>query len=137
MDAGLSKEKSPDILDKRVCIEGSLGVKILKELTPKANEIVINKKRFSAFFGTDLLVYLRGLEIDTLIITGCVTSGCVRMTAYDGFQYDYRIVIPEECVGDQTEGLHRQSLFIMNLAVADVLPMRDVLNYLNNSPSSR
>ena len=126
-DAGLMKVKSLDIANRRVCIEGTPGVQIIDEIKPRESDIVINKKRFSAFFGTDLLIYLRGLGADSVILTGCVTSGCIRMTAYDAYQYDYRVVIPKECVGDQTRGLNDQSLFIMNEVVADVLPMDTVI----------
>jgi maleamate amidohydrolase len=130
-DAGLMAEKSLDIKNKRVCIEGTPGVKIVSSIAPKSRDIVINKKRFSAFFGTDLLVYLKGLKADTIILTGCVTSGCIRMTAYDAYQYDYRVIIPPECVGDQTSGLHEQSLFIMNEVVADVIPVEKVIDEIN------
>jgi maleamate amidohydrolase len=126
-DAGLMAEKSLDIGNRLVCIEGTPGVKIVDRIAPSPNDIVINKKRFSAFFGTDLLIYLRGLKADTIILTGCVTSGCIRMTAYDAYQYDYRVIIPPECVGDQTRGLHEQSLFIMDQVVADVIPVGQVI----------
>jgi nicotinamidase-related amidase len=133
-DAGLMKEKALDIANRRVCIEGTPGVRIIEEIKPRNDDVVINKKRFSAFFGTDLLIYLRGVNADGVILTGCVTSGCVRMTAYDAFQYDYRVVIPAECVGDQTKGLHEQSLFIMNQVVADVLPMETVIRHIEDLP---
>lgn len=126
-DAGLMAEKSLDIRNRLVCIEGTPGVKIVDSIAPSSKDIVINKKRFSAFFGTDLLIYLRGLKADTIILTGCVTSGCIRMTAYDAFQYDYRVIIPPECVGDQTRGLHEHSLFIMDQVVADVIPVNQVI----------
>ena len=136
-DAGLMPVKSPD-LREGICQEGSEGSKIIEDIAPIPRDYVINKKRFSAFFGTDLDVVLRGLRADTTIITGCVTSGCIRMTTYDAFQRDYRVVIPRECVGDQTKALHEQTLFVMDIVVADVMPTKDVIAYLEKTfPDAR
>jgi maleamate amidohydrolase len=133
-DAGLMAVKSVDLAERRACQEGTDGVKIIESIAPEPGDYVINKKRFSAFFGTDLEVVLRGLGVDTVIVTGCVTSGCVRMTAYDAFQRDFRVVIPAECVGDQTKALHEQTLFVMDVVVADVMPLKEVMAYLAKLP---
>jgi maleamate amidohydrolase len=137
-DAGLFRDKSLDVKMGLVCVDGTSGVEIMKEIAPNERDIVINKKRFSAFFGTDLLIYLNGLDADTIVLTGCVTSGCIRMTAYDAFQFNYRVIIPADCVGDQTPQLHEQSLFIMDRVVADVLPSAEVISYIRKieGPSS-
>ena len=75
------------------------------------NEPIIVKKFASAFFGTDLISRLITLKIDTLIIMGCTTSGCIRATAVDAIQYGFRPIIVEDAVCDRSEKSHKQSLF--------------------------
>jgi maleamate amidohydrolase len=100
------------------------------EIAPRPDEPVIVKGKPSAFFGTPLHSMLTFLNVDTLIITGMVTSGCVRATVDDAFSYDYRVIIPEECVADRAEIPHRVNLFDMEMISADVLPLDDVLEHL-------
>jgi nicotinamidase-related amidase len=89
------------------------------------------KKYASCFFGTDLITRLHTLKVDTLILTGCTTSGCVRATAVDGLQYGFRVMIPREAVGDRAAPAHEQSLFDLNAKYADVISVEDVLGYLS------
>ncbi len=103
---------------------------IVPELAPRPDEPVLRKRRASAFFGTDLLEFLIYHGIDTLIVTGMTTSGCVRATVVDAFSYNYIVVIPEECVGDRGVVSHKVSLFDMHMKYADVLPLERVLSYL-------
>ena len=83
--------------------QGTRGAEIVDELSPRAGERVIRKLRPSAFFGTELDLYLRSLGVDTTILTGCTTSGCVRATALDAFSYNYRVIVPEQCVTDRAK----------------------------------
>ena len=66
--------------------------------------MVVDKFFPSAFFGTALLSMLTFHNVDTLIVTGMVTSGCVRATVVDAFSYSYFVAVPEECVGDERDG---------------------------------
>lgn len=103
---------------------------IVPELTPAPEDTVIVKSKPSGFFGTELAHQLIFLNVDTLIVTGMTTSGCVRATVVDAFSYNYRVVIPEECVGDRGGVSHKVALFEMQMKYADVLPARDVVAYL-------
>lgn len=98
----------------------------------KEAEPLIIKKFASAFFGTNLASLLTYEKVDTVIITGCSTSGCVRATAVDAVQYGYRVVIPEECVGDRSEKAHKANLYDIQTKYGDVVGMKTVKNYLKN-----
>jgi len=103
---------------------------IVPEIAPKPGECVITKSKPSAFFGTQLVSLLNYFPIDTLIVTGLVTSGCVRATVVDAFSYNYRVIVPIECVADRGQVSHEVSLFDMDMKYADVIPLADVLCYL-------
>jgi maleamate amidohydrolase len=107
---------------------------IIPELAPASEDTVIVKAKPSGFFGTELASQLVFLGVDTLIVTGLTTSGCVRATVVDGFSYNYRVIVPEECVGDRGRVSHKVSLFEMQMKYADVLPTREVLAYLDRVP---
>jgi maleamate amidohydrolase len=106
------------------------SAEIPPEIAPRPEEPVIVKSKPSAFFGTPLHSMLTFHNVDTLLITGMVTSGCVRATVDDAFSHDYRVVIPEECVADRAEVPHRVNLFDMEMISADVLPLDQVLRHL-------
>lgn len=112
--------------------DGAEGIKIPKEIEPLPNEVVLSKKYPSAFFGTPLMSFLNTLKVDTLIVVGFTTSGCVRASVIDAFSYNFNVVIVEECVGDRIDASHRMSLFDMHLKYADVTSMDDVKNYLES-----
>jgi maleamate amidohydrolase len=105
---------------------------IVEEIKPKDGDIVVPKGKASVFFGTTILTFLNHSSIDTLIITGTTTSGCVRGTVVEAASYDYYVTIPEECVADRAEVPHKVNLFDMEMKYADVLPMREVLEYFDN-----
>ena len=96
-------------------------VKIDSRLERRSNEPIIVKKFASAFFGTDLVSRLISLHIDTIILTGCTTSGCVRATAVDAIQYGFRPIVVEDAVSDRSESAHKQSLFDLQSKYADVM----------------
>jgi nicotinamidase-related amidase len=104
---------------------------IIEEIQPRSDEVVITKPFISGFFGTNLVSMLIFHNVDTLIVAGIVTSGCVRATVVDAFQYDFRTIVPEECVGDRSTMSHKVSLFEMQMKYADVVPLTDVINYLD------
>jgi nicotinamidase-related amidase len=104
---------------------------IIDEVAPIAGEVVIRKTGPSGFNQTPLLHHLIGLGADTLIVCGESTSGCVRATVVDGKSYRYRILIPEECVFDRHEAPHAINLFDMEQKYAQVLPVGEVLAYMD------
>lgn len=112
-------------------LEGSKGGQIVEELRPAAGEVVISKKKPSAFFGTPIVSYLIDRNIDTVIITGCTTSGCVRASVVDAFSYNYRIVVPEDCVFDRGQASHAINLFDMHQKYADVIPADEAISHLS------
>ena len=105
---------------------------IPKEISPRKGDIVIAKLRPSVFFGTPLASHLVSLGVDTLIATGCTTSGCVRATVIDSFSYTFRTLVVEECVFDRGETSHKVNLFDMHQKYADVVSLRSALEYLQS-----
>jgi len=110
---------------------GSPNVELDPRLRRDTMEPVLQKKFASAFFGTDLLTRLNALHIDTLLLAGCTTSGCVRATAVDGLQNGFRVMVIREAVGDRFREAHEQSLFDLQAKYADVVTVKQVLEYLN------
>jgi nicotinamidase-related amidase len=107
------------------------GDVIVDELAPLPGETVIDKQQKpSGFFGTPLASLLIYEGVDTTIITGMTTSGCVRATVLDAFQYNFHVVIPFECVADRSQISHRVNLFDMHMKYADVASLDDTLAYL-------
>ena len=98
---------------KRVphCLEGSWGAQVVDALKPRSDDIYVVKRRYSAFFGTDLDLTLRDLEVDSLIVMGVVTNICVRSTVHDAFFLGYRAFIPEDCVAATTAREQASSLY--------------------------
>lgn len=105
------------------------GAEIVKEIAPLPDEVVVRKDKPSAFFGTALVSHLTARGIDTVIIAGTTTSGCVRATAVDAFSYNYRVVVVEDCVFDRGDTPHRLNLFDLESKYADVVAAKDVITY--------
>jgi len=108
---------------------------ICPEVAPIKGEEVIIKKHPGAFFGTPLLSYLNARGIDTVLLIGCSTSGCIRATALEGMQHGFRVVIPRECVGDRTPAVHDANLLDCHAKICDVLPKAEVMKYLARLPA--
>jgi len=103
---------------------------IVEELEPLPHETVIRKRRPSAFFGTELASLLTFHRIDTIVLTGMVTSGCVRATAVDAFSHNFRVIVPEECVADRVQTSHAVALFDIHMKYGDVVPLAEVTTAL-------
>ena len=103
-------------------------IEVDERLAPVAGEPVVEKQWASAFHGTDIDSLLREQGVDSLVITGLTTSGCVRASVVDGLQYDYRVVVPREAVGDRNPEAHEANLFDMHAKYADVWPLEQVLS---------
>ena len=127
-DAGVLIEKQPAC---RVLVLGSPAVEIDPRLAPGDGEPVIVKKAPSAFFGTALASMLIARRVDTLVVTGCSTSACVRYTAVDGFSYGYRILIPRDAVGDRSREAHDATLHDLQTKNGEVVSTADVVAYLD------
>jgi len=113
--------------DVDFCMRGSWEAEFTPEIQPEANEIVIEKTRYSAFVKTDLDARLRELGIVTLIVTGVATNICVETTCREGFMRDYYIVVPNDLVATLSEELHRCSLMNLNRWFATVTPSEELL----------
>jgi nicotinamidase-related amidase len=109
---------------------GSPWVEIDPRLAPRAGEMVIEKRWASGFFGTELAECLEAAGVDSLVVTGLTTSGCVRATAVDGLQHDYAVVVPRDAVGDRNPDAHDANLFDLNAKYADVLSSKEVIQHI-------
>jgi nicotinamidase-related amidase len=105
-------------------------MEILPEFAPNQEEIVLEKSRSSAFFKTMLDTYLSSMKIDTVIVTGMMTSGCIRATVTDAFSNDLNIILPEECVADKRIEAHEYHMEEMGLKYGKVEKMQDVIDYI-------
>lgn len=128
-DGGVFVRKVPALL--QLTRDSPLAA-IVDELAPMPDELVIEKKYASAFFGTHIAATLTAQRVDTIIIAGCSTSGCVRATAVDGMQHGFRVIVPRECVGDRAPGPHEANLFDIDGKYGDVTSLDEVLAYLGS-----
>lgn len=127
-DAGRFIEKVPALRELRL---GTEAVEVDDRIAPVDDERVILKKYASAFFGTDLETELTTHRVDTLVIAGVTTSGCVRATAVDSLQHGYRTIVPADAVGDRAEGPHRANLLDIDAKYGDVVETDDVIAHLD------
>jgi nicotinamidase-related amidase len=104
---------------------------IKAELKPEAGELVIYKERASAFFGTPLIAHLQMMKVDSLIICGESTSGCVRASTVDAYSYGFHNVVVEECTYDRSPICHKVNLFDLHHKYADVMHVEEVLAHLD------
>jgi maleamate amidohydrolase len=128
-DGGWFVRKVPAL---RKLVPGEPLAEIDPKVAPLPEEVVIVKQYPSPFFGTPLAPMLATLGVDTLILAGCSTSGCVRAGALDGVQHGYRVIVPRECVGDRHDGPHDANLFDINAKYGDVVGREEVIQYLAN-----
>lgn len=126
-DGGIFIQKVPVL---KTMVEGEPLAEIVPQLTPIESDIIIVKQYASAFFGTSLAATLTSLGVDTILLTGCSTSGCIRASAVDGMQYGFRVIVPRECVADRHAGPHEANLFDINSKYGDVVGKSEVMEYL-------
>ncbi len=120
-------EKVPALLTLEA---GTRWAEIDPRIAPRETEPVLNKLFASGFFGTPLGALLTAAGVDTLIVTGASTSGCVRATAVDALQYGFRPVVPREAVGDRNPDTHEANLYDIDAKYGDVVRVDDALQYL-------
>ncbi|MEW6635649.1 MAG: isochorismatase family protein [Actinomycetota bacterium] len=116
---------------------GSRWAEIDPRIAPRASEPVLNKLFASGFFGTPLGALLTAAGVDTLIITGASTSGCVRATAVDALQHGFRPVVPREAVGDRNPAAHEANLYDIDAKYGDVVSVEEALRYLEEVVAMR
>lgn len=126
-DRGQFETKVPGVMDVPIA-----AYDFVADVAPRPNEVLVPKAHASAFHGTALTSYLIGLGVDTVILTGCTTSGCVRATAVDACQLNYKVVVPEDAVYDRSPTSHAVNLFDMSSKYADVMPTEDLIARLES-----
>ena len=124
-DAGRLSDKIPAIMDIP-----AQGYHFVEEIAPVEGDILLPKKHPSAFFGTPLASYLINAQADTVVVTGCSTSGCVRSSVVDAFAYNFRTIVPQDAVYDRSPTSHAVNLFDMAAKYADVGTTQDILGKL-------
>ncbi len=130
-DGGLWLQKVPSLGDLQV---GGRWVEIDPRLEPREDETIVLKKGASGFFGTNLASILISQGVDSVILCGATTSGCIRATAIDLLQYGYPTIVPRECVGDRAQAPHEANLFDINAKYADVVSVDEALHYVESVP---
>ena len=128
VDGGLLIEKVPALKDFKL---GNDHTEIDPRLALQPGEEVVVKKYASCFFGTTLASSLTVLGVDTVIIVGCITSGCIRATSNDALQHGFRPIIARECVGDRARIPHEVNLMDIQARCGDVLALEQVMEYLD------
>lgn len=132
-DSGIQVGKNFRSGEKTV-IANTHATRTVAPLAPRPQDILISKQKPSCFFGTTFMSQLNFLDVDTLILVGCTTSGCLRATAVDAYSYNFKVVIPEEAAFDRFQASHAINLFDLNCKYADVIPAQEVHHYLQQLP---
>lgn len=124
-DYGRLSDKVPAIMSV-----AARGYEFVPEVAPAPQDILLPKKHPSAFFGTPLASYLINCGADSLVVTGCTTSGCVRGSVVDAFAYNFRVLVPHDAVYDRSATSHAVNLFDMASKYADVMPTDQAVDVL-------
>lgn len=124
-DGGRLAEKIPSIMG----IDAK-GYEFVEEIAPISGDILLPKKHPSAFFGTPLVSHLIDLNVDTLVVTGCTTSGCIRSSVTDAFAYNFKVLVPDDAVYDRSPTSHAVNLWDMNAKYADVHTSSEIISLI-------
>ena len=127
-DAGVFTLKAPALTQ---LTENAFASQVVDQLTPRDGEYVVRKTQPSAFFGTNLTAWFISKGVDTVIVTGCTTSGCVRASVIDSMSYNFRTVVAIDCVGDRALGPHDANLFDMEQKYADLMTSTQIMAILH------
>jgi nicotinamidase-related amidase len=130
-DGGLWLQKAPALRELEL---GGRYVDLDPRLERRDGEPIVLKKGASGFFGTNLASILVSHGVDTVVLCGATTSGCVRATAIDLLQYGWPTLVPRECVGDRAQAPHEANLFDIQAKYADVVSVEEALAYLASVP---
>lgn len=132
-DGGMWVKKSPVMT---AMVKGNPLAEFCDGVEPAAGELVITKQYASAFFGTSLATTLHAQGIDTVVIAGCSTSGCIRATAVDAVQYGFRTIVVRDCVGDRHQAPHDANLFDIDAKYGDVIDLAEAVTCLRATAAS-
>jgi nicotinamidase-related amidase len=124
-DGGRLAEKIPSIMG----IDAK-GYEFVEEIAPISGDILLPKKHPSAFFGTPLVSHLIDLNVDTLVVTGCTTSGCIRSSVTDAFAYNFKVLVPDDAVYDRSPTSHAVNLWDMNAKYADIHTSSEIISLI-------
>ena len=127
-DAGVFTLKAPTLVQ---LTESAFGSQIVDQLKPWDGEYIVRKTQPSAFFGTNLTAWYVSKGVDTVIMTGCTTSGCIRASVIDSMSYNFRTVVATDCVGDRALGPHEANLFDMEQKYADLMTSSEIIAILH------
>ena len=116
--------KAPSLLK---LTEASPLSQIVSQLTPREGELVVRKQGASAFFGTGLAPWLAMRQVDTVVVAGCTTSGCVRASVVDAMQHNVRPIVATDCVGDRALAPHGANLFDMGQKYAGLMTSAEIM----------
>ncbi len=133
-DAGVFCLKAPNLV---TLTEQSPASQVVAELEPRDGEYVFTKTQPSAFFGTNLTAWLISKKVDTVLVTGCTTSGCVRASVIDSMSNNFRTIVVSDCVGDRALGPHEANLFDMEQKYADLMTAAEVAAALERAAGAR
>lgn len=131
-DAGAWPAKFPGAT---ALVEGTPAVDLDPRLPPGPDDVLVVKKGASAFFGTNVAAVLAAQRVDTVVVCGATTSGCVRASVVDSMQYGFQTLVVRECVGDRAAGPHEANLFDMQAKYADVVSLDEALEYVAGLPA--
>jgi ureidoacrylate peracid hydrolase len=137
-DMGVFGTSKPPIVERMALVDGEKGIEIYDELKPLPQEVVIKKRRFSAFYGTDLDIILRSSGMEAVIITGVTTENCCHATARDALFHNYGVIFLSDATGtfdyrDMGYGamraaeVHRASLIILAVSTAHVMTVDEMI----------
>jgi maleamate amidohydrolase len=132
-DGGVWIRKAPVL---KCLVEGNPYAQTCDEVRPTPEETVVTKQYASVFYGTSLAAMLTAQRVDTAILIGCSTSGCIRASAVDAVQHGYRAIVVRDCVGDRHPDVHEANLFDINSKYGDVVMKAEVLAYLKELPAA-
>ena len=129
-EATVFRRKIPDL---NILSKDSEWVEFTAKIKPMGSELIIEKNHASAFFNTNLYSELMLMGVDTVVITGVTTSGCVRATAVDGLQNNFNTIVVEDCVGDRNLNSHEVNLHDLNAKYADIVSSRELILEIEKS----
>lgn len=129
-DAGLVIERFPALRPLGHLISGTWDAQIVEQLLPRADEYVVAKNRFNAFYGTNLELILRSLHADTLVVAGVATNVCIESTVREAFTRDVRVILPRDATASYTREMEDASLATLGFMFAELVSVDDVLSAL-------
>ncbi|RIX98490.1 isochorismatase family protein [Aureimonas flava] len=131
-DGGVWVRKAPVMRDM---VAGNPLAEFCEGVGPLDGEPVVTKQYASAFFATSLAPMLHAQGVDTVILAGCSTSGCIRASAVDAVQHGFRTIVVRDCVGDRHEGPHEANLFDIDSKYGDVVSLDEAVSHLTRAPA--